>query len=106
MPFGLSNETIDRIRSVFALHPEVRRAILYGSRAMGTHRNGSDIDLTLTGKDLNLRILARIETELDDLLLPWQIDLSLRRQIQNPSLRNHIDHAGAPFYTRDDYDGK
>jgi type I restriction enzyme S subunit len=101
MPFGLSNETVDQIRSVFARHPEVRQAILYGSRAMGTHRDASDIDLALTGQDLNLAILARIETELDDLLLPWQFDLSIRSQIKTESLLNHMERVGVLFYERE-----
>ncbi|MEY4568855.1 MAG: hypothetical protein RLZZ398_294 [Verrucomicrobiota bacterium] len=100
MPFGLPNDTVEQIRAVFARYPEVRQAILYGSRAMGTQRDGSDIDLTLTGKDLTLKILSRIETELDDLLLPYEFDLSIRRQIKNDSLLNHIERVGILFYER------
>ena len=98
MPFGLPSDTVTRICAVFARHPEVRQAILYGSRAMGTQREESDIDLTLTGKDLDFKTLARIETELDDLLLPYKMDLSIRRQINNDALLNHIERVGIVFY--------
>ena len=47
MTFGLSDATIEKIRSVFARHPQVEKAVLYGSHAKGTFRNGSDIDLSL-----------------------------------------------------------
>ena len=47
---GLSAKTIDKLHSVFARHPHIEQAILYGSRAKGTYRNGSDIDLTLKGE--------------------------------------------------------
>ena len=47
MTFGLSDATIEKIRSVFARHPQVEKAVLYGSRAKGTFRNGSYIDLSL-----------------------------------------------------------
>ena len=47
MTFGLSGATTEKIRSVFARHPQVEKAVLYGSRAKGTFRNGSDIDLSL-----------------------------------------------------------
>ena len=47
MTFGLSNATIEKIRSVFVRCPQVEKAVLYGSRAKGTFRNGSDIDLSL-----------------------------------------------------------
>ena len=69
MTFGLSDATIEKIRSVFARHPQVEKAVLYGSRAKGTFRNGSDIDLTLFGDGLTYELLSLISRELDDLLL-------------------------------------
>jgi predicted nucleotidyltransferase len=98
MPYGLSSQTIQAIQDVLAKFPQVEKAILYGSRAKGNYRTGSDIDLTLSGKDLNTALLLRIETELDDLLLPYTIDLSLFRHIENPDLLAHIDRVGVNFY--------
>jgi predicted nucleotidyltransferase len=99
--YGLENNDIMRIREVFAAHNEVAQAILYGSRAKGNDRPNSDIDLTLLGERLNLSLLLEIETELDDLLLPYTIDLSLYRHIENPALLAHIKRVGRVFYTRD-----
>ncbi|MFW6348474.1 MAG: nucleotidyltransferase domain-containing protein [Cyclonatronaceae bacterium] len=96
---GLKPRTVEAINGVFARHPEVERAILYGSRAKGNYRNGSDIDLTLDGPDLNLELLFTIENELDDLLLPYKIDLSIRAQISNPDLLDHINRVGKVFYS-------
>ena len=98
MPYGLKPDTIHGIQSVLAEFPQVEKAILYGSRAKGNYRIGSDIDLTLSGKDLDTALLLRIETELDDLLLPYTIDLSLFRHIENPDLVAHIDRVGVNFY--------
>lgn len=95
---GLKTSTIDKINGVFALYPNIQQAILYSSRAKGTFRNGSDIDLTLKGDNLTYRELLRIENELDDLLLPYKIDLSLFRQIENPNLIEHIERVGVVFY--------
>jgi len=96
--YGLKIATIAKINEVFAAHPNIEQAILYGSRAKGTFRNGSDIDLTLRGDTLTHRELSRIENELDDLLLPYKIDLSLFRQIDNPKLIGHIERVGVVFY--------
>ena len=96
---GLSANTIDKINAVFARYPSIEQAILYGSRAKGTFRNGSDIDLTLKGENITHRELSRIENELDDLLLPYKIDLSLFRQIDNPNLIEHIERVGVVFYS-------
>ena len=95
---GLSSKTIGKIHSVFSRYPHIDQAILYGSRAKGSFRNGSDIDLTLKGDSLTHRELAKIEMELDDLLLPYKIDLSLFKQIDNPNLIEHIGRVGVVFY--------
>lgn len=52
--FGLKQETIDKIIQVFKLYPSIDKAVLYGSRAKGSYRNGSDIDLTLMSDNHNL----------------------------------------------------
>ncbi len=99
--YGLHNDDIKRICAVFAAHKEVRQAILYGSRAKGNERPNSDIDLTLLGDHLNLSLLFHIDNELDDLLLPYTIDLSLYHQIDNPSLLAHITRVGKVFYEQE-----
>jgi type I restriction enzyme S subunit len=95
---GLDQRAISKIKDVFRLFPEIDEAILYGSRAMGNFKPNSDIDLTLKGKNLNLSIQQKIETKLDDLLLPYKIDLSIFHQIQNQDLIEHIFRVGKKFY--------
>jgi len=98
MAFGLPPSSLKQIRSVFASHPEVETVILYGSRAKENFKPGSDVDLTFKGKQTDLRVLNRIDNELDDLLLPWSFDLSIYSQITSPDLIEHIDRAGIVFY--------
>ena len=98
--FGLPERTVEKIRDVLARHPAVEAAILYGSRAKGNYRNGSDIDLTLLGSGLGHRDLLKIMGELDDLLLPYTIDLSILHQIDHAGLREHIERVGREFYRR------
>lgn len=95
---GLSSATIAALQQVFSQHSEVEQVLLYGSRAKGTARKGSDIDLTLLGDQLDYRLLNRIETEIDDLLLPYSLDLSLFKQIDNPDLLDQIRRVGLIFY--------
>ena len=98
--FGLRRDVIDAMGKVFAAHPEVEQVILYGSRVKGNFKPGSDIDLCLVGAGLTLPALLRIDTDLDDLLLPYKIDLSIRDHIDNPELLSHIQRAGVSFYRR------
>jgi hypothetical protein len=62
---------------------------------------GSDIDIALEGSALNLHDLLRLDTALDDLLLPWEIDLSLLSVIDNPAILEHIARVGKVLWTRD-----
>jgi len=98
MKYGLKEQTIEQINSVFARYPEVEQVILYGSRAKGTYKNGSDIDLTLKGHSLNLRLINQISNDLDELLLPYSFDISIFSQISNADLVDHINRVGVVFY--------
>lgn len=100
MNFGLTNETIKAIATVFSKYTNIEQVILYGSRAMGNYKNGSDIDLTIVSNNLNVDTLFKIELELDDLLLPYKIDLSLYHQISNANLLEHINRVGKIFYQK------
>jgi predicted nucleotidyltransferase len=100
MQHGLSDETVHKIRGVFARFPQVDKAVLYGSRAKGNYKKGSDIDLTLYGVSLTPELRDRIASALDDLLLPYTIDLSIFDRLDHAKLREHIERVGVVFYER------
>jgi len=103
MKYGLKDDTVSKIQAVLISYPEVEKAILYGSRAKGNFKPASDIDITLTGQMLSLDILNRIELDLDDLLLPYKIDLSIFQLIKNEDLINHVKKEGATLYSKLSY---
>ena len=94
MRFGLKQSVIDQIGAILAKYPQVEQATLYGSRAMGTYKPGSDIDITLTGKELSLSILNHIAGEFDDSFLPYTFDISIFHHIDNSDLVKHIETVG------------
>lgn len=99
--FGLKESTIEKICGVFANHPQVEKVVLYGSRAKGNHKNGSDIDLTLLGgENLTHRVICSIMNEIDDLLLPYTFDLSVFSDINDPDVIAHIQRVGVVFYEK------
>lgn len=98
--FGLKEEIVRKINSVFDKYPHINQVILYGSRAKGNYRNGSDIDLTLIGENVDLTTLLKIENELDDLFLPYKFDVSIFEKLSNPDLKEHINRVGVVFYER------
>ncbi len=98
---GLSDSVIQKICGVLTRYPQVEKAVLYGSRAKGSYRKGSDIDLTLCGgADLTLSVRHTIATELEELFLPYMIDLSIYRDIGDSDLIEHIQRVGTILYER------
>ena len=97
--FGLKEQQIEAIQSCFRQYEGIEQVVIYGSRAKGNYKRGSDIDLTILG-NLSFSQLLKLENELDDLLLPYIIDLSLKSDISNPDLLNHIEKVGKIFYDK------
>jgi predicted nucleotidyltransferase len=91
METGLSEKSLRAIASVLYSNSRVTRAKIFGSRAIGTFREGSDIDICLIGEELTLTDLNRISTELDELNIPEMIDLVNFRTIKNENLLKHIN---------------
>ncbi len=92
--YGLKEKDWDSILSTINSSEKVEQIILYGSRAMGNYKPNSDIDLVVVGREISFLELANIENALDDLLLPYKIDLSLYHTIDNPDLIAHINRVG------------
>ncbi|MBK7352516.1 MAG: nucleotidyltransferase domain-containing protein [Nitrosomonas sp.] len=98
--FGLSLATLEKLNSVFARHGTIDSVLIYGSRAKGNYRRGSDIDLTIKGSEISFAEFMQIEDQIDDLMLPYTVDLSQYRLLGNTDLITHIDRVGRVIYTR------
>ena len=97
---GLAPHELDLIREVFRRFPAISEVVLYGSRAKGTHRPESDIDLALLGVDDEIQAEA-IADELDELPLPYRFDVKACSCIKYGPLRDHIARVGVSLYHRD-----
>ena|SRR5260221_10539269 len=97
---GLTKETVAQIHEVLAHYPEVEKVVLYGSRAKGNFKPGSDVDLTLLGAGVTSKILGQIQDELEDGPLPYTFDLSILSQITQADLLDHIRRVGVVFFEK------
>jgi uncharacterized protein len=97
---GLTDGTVAQIHEVLARFPEVEKAVLYGSRAKGNYKPGSDVDITLLGAEVTPKILGQVQDELEDGLLPYTFDLSILAQITQADLIDHIRRVGVVFYEK------
>lgn len=92
--YGLSQKTMDKILTVLKSFDAVEKVILFGSRAKGNFKEGSDIDLAIKGMGLNMDILRKLEIKIDNLMLPYEVDLIIYDQIKEPALKEHINRVG------------
>ena len=100
MKYGLPDRTLDTLNSIFRKYPGIQQVILYGSRAKGYYRDGSDIDLSLkTGETFSFSHLLRIAGDFDDSDMPYLVDVSIYGDISNPDLKSHIDRVGKVLYS-------
>lgn len=97
--FGLPDKTINLINDIFSQYPKIEKVLIYGSRARGDYRNGSDIDLTIIG-DVSFRDEIHISGLIDDLPIPYMCDLSVLKDIKNENLVEHIGRVGKVFYKK------
>ena len=100
MTYGLTEDTLTRMAEVFARMPKLEEVILYGSRARGNYRAGSDIDLALKGGKLDINDLLKIAADLDELDLAYHFDLLLFDNVKSPDLLEHIRTEGKTIYRR------
>lgn len=96
--YGLKSHIWNQIFSCFEKYENIEEVILYGSRAKGTYKHTSDIDLILKGEHLTTQDQLRLENDLDDLLLPWKFDVSLFHKITNRDLLDHIHRIGITIF--------
>jgi len=99
--FGIDKSDIKNIVAILKENNKVQKIILFGSRAKSTHSNGSDIDIALKGNNLNTNDVLSLSVELDELDLPYKIDLVIYDRIEEKSLKEHIDRAGNVLFERE-----
>ena len=91
---GIANEYGKQILNLFHPFPKGASLILFGSRAKGNYREGSDIDLALQGPSMTQKDRTLWLLQYEDLNLPWKLDLVIFKEIEEPALIEHIRRVG------------
>lgn len=94
--FGLPEKTLADLRQVLSSFSGIEKVEIYGSRAKGTFKPGSDIDLVVHGT-LSEADMARLREAFEDLNIPYFIDVSRYEDIDDNDLREHIVRVGQRF---------
>ena len=99
MTHGLPRRTMDSMQNIFRKYGNIKQVILYGSRAKGNYRYGSDIDLTLkTDETFTHKHLLRVISDFDDSDIPYLADISIFDTLTNENLKKHINQAGKVIF--------
>lgn len=98
--FGLYPNSYKKILSIFNKYENIEKVIIYGSRAKGDYKEGSDIDLTLIG-DLSYNDVIKLKHDLEDSSIPYLVDLSIFKELKTESLLEHIKRVGKVFYEKE-----
>lgn len=100
MKYGIANQDWEKIYHVFSSYPHIQKAILFGSRAKGTNKAFSDVDIALTGSELTITDLLNLKNDIDELLLPYDFDLCIFKDLNNNDLIDHINRRGIELYVK------
>ena len=96
---GIPPAVQQRLLQLIGSQPRLTSLCLFGSRAMGRYQNCSDIDLCLEGPELTHLERLHLMAAIDDLLLPWKVDLVLRQELP-PDLEAHVQRVGICLWRR------
>ena len=99
--FGIYPRSFKEIISILEKYKSIEEVVIYGSRAIGNCREGSDIDITIKG-DFTERDFNNLWFEFEDSYIPYKFDISIYNNLNSESLKEHIDRVGKTFYRRDD----
>ena len=101
MNFGISEKSINMIIETLKKWVEIEKAVVFGSRAMGNYKNGSDIDLAIYGSEVREEIINDVRVQLnEELPLPYYFDIIHYESLVHEGLKEHIDTFGKLFYER------
>ena len=97
---GLLDSDIELLIESFKIYPEIMQALIFGSRAKGTCKNGSDVDIALKGEKITLEIITRISVYLnEESLMPYKFDVLNYHALTSNELLYHIDRVGVEIYS-------
>jgi len=98
---GLTERDKVSIHDIFNKFPEVKKILLFGSRAKGNYKNGSDIDLAIKDSKLGSKTIGQIKSEFEESSIPYKVDLVDYNTITNLDFRDHIDRVGIVYFRSD-----
>jgi predicted nucleotidyltransferase len=103
--FGITEKSFELLQKIFVRYPQIEEVIIFGSRAKGNYKKGSDIDLAIKGEQCSSGLALKLQSQIsEELPIPYMVDVVDYNTLQHHELREHIDRVGLNFYKRDGLD--
>lgn len=97
--FGIYPKSYQEIQRIIENCTSISEVVIYGSRAKGNYKEGSDIDITILGNP-DEADMSKLWQDLDDSYIPYKFDISIYKDLKSDSLKEHIQRVGKTFYKR------
>jgi predicted nucleotidyltransferase len=105
--YGLKEIDLKTIYAFLGLHPEIEKAVLFGSRALGTYKPASDIDIALYGQGVDHLLAIALKSNIENgSAIPYFVDFVAYPAIKNEALKEHIDRYGIELWRADNAQAK
>ena len=99
MRFGLKDLDLEYIIKVLEKLPDIEKAVIFGSRAKGNYKTGSDIDMAIYGERITFDTVAKLNSSLEEEgPLPYFVDIVDYTHSDNTELKEHVDRIGIIIY--------
>jgi len=100
-PFGISDKSNKILLETFSKYQEIDEVIIFGSRAKGNYKKGSDIDIAIKGQKSSAKLAMDIKGILnEEAPIPYYVDVVDYNSLNQPELKEHIDRVGKVFYKK------
>lgn len=93
--FGLSESSYQLFLQALRRFPQIERVEIFGSRAIGNYKHGSDVDVVLYGERVDGDLAYELSTILNEHMpIPYHFDVLSFSDIASPELIDHIKEYG------------
>lgn len=98
--FGLTKRDIECLYSILSKYPAIELVYVFGSRAKGNFKPGSDIDLAIMNAGITDEIIRSLKVDFEESTLPYMVDAINYSHLKSQQLKEHIDRVGVPFFVK------
>ncbi len=95
---GLRSSDLEFINKQFINYPNISKASIFGSRAKGTYKHNSDIDIVVYGDNIDQRMIFKLHELLEENApYPFYVDI-VSYKLADDILKKEIDSSQVVIY--------